>query len=266
MYKLVALDLDDTLLGRDLKISTATRQVIFEVMARGVHVTLATGRMFSSALPFARYLDINAPLITYQGALVKHSQSEELLLHFPIPMEVALDIIGRVSKYGYHINVYLDDYLYVAKDTEAGRRYANLCRIPLEVVGDLQHFLVSRGKEPTKVLVISKEELLDELAAELKPVYGDRLHITKSKPHFLEFSHPSANKGHALKAVAEYFGASRKEVMAVGDSYNDVEMIDWAGFGVVMGNARDEIKKMADYVTLPVEEEGVRHALRKFIL
>jgi len=266
MYKLVALDLDDTLLGKDLKVTESTRQVLSEIMAGGVHVTLATGRMFRSTLPFAGELNINAPLITYQGALVKHSGTGEVLFHRPVPLELALDIIRRVEKYGYHINIYLDDFLYVARDTEEGRRYANVSRIPLEVVGDLEQFLISRREDPTKVLVVSREPLLDELAAELKPVYGDNLHITKSKPHFLEFSHPSATKGHALKAVADYYGIPREKVMAVGDSYNDLEMIDWAGLGVVMGNAREEIRARADYVTLSNEEEGVGHALRKFIL
>lgn len=266
MYKLVALDLDDTLLGKDLKVAKATREVLSEVMNRGVHVTLATGRMFRSSLPFARELHINGPLITYQGALVKHSGSGEVLYHRPVPLELALDVIRRVKKYGYHINIYVDDFLYVARDTEEGRRYAALSRIPLEVVGDLERFLTAKKQDPTKVLVVSQEHLLDELAAELKPVYGESLHITKSKPHFLEFSHPSATKGHALKAVAGYFGVSREEVMAVGDSYNDLEMIAWAGLGVVMGNAREEIKARADYVTLSNEEDGVGHVLRKFVL
>ncbi len=265
MFKLLALDLDDTLLGKDLQVSESNKKLLAKLMKKGVHVTLATGRMFRSSLPFARELNIKAPLITYQGALVKHSQTGEVLFHRPVPLDLALDIIERVGKYGYHINIYLDDFLYVAEDTPEGRRYAALSRIPLEVVGDLGHFLQTRREDPTKILVVSGEELLDELAAELKPVYGNKLHITKSKPHFLEFSHPSATKGYALKAVADYYGVAREKVMAVGDSYNDLEMIDWAGLGVVMGNARQEIKDRANYVTLSNEEDGVGHAIRKFI-
>ncbi len=266
MYRLVALDLDDTLLDKNLEVPAGNKQIVSEVMARGIYVTFATGRMFRSSLPLAKELQIKAPLITYQGALVKHSDTGEVLFHRPVPLDYALDIVSRVGKYGYHINIYLDDYLYVAQDTEAGRRYASLSRIPLEVVGDLGRFLTSRQQDPTKVLVVSTEPRLDELAAELKPIYSDKLHITKSKPHFLEFSHPLANKGHALEAVADYYGVPREKVMAVGDSYNDLEMIDWAGLGVVMGNARKEIKDRADYVTLPHDEGGVVYAMRKFVI
>lgn len=266
MYKLIALDLDDTLLTKDFKVADSTREAIAAIMARGVHVTLATGRMFRSSLLFARALNIKAPLITYQGALVKHSETGDVLFHRPVPFDMAIDIIQRVGKYGYHINIYLNDSLYVAGDTEEGRRYAGISRVPLEIVGDLEQFLMSRQEDPTKVLVVSREHLLDKLAVELKPVYGDKLHITKSKPHFLEFSHPSATKGHALEAVAGYYGVPREKVMAIGDSYNDLEMIDWAGLGVVMGNAREEIKARAGYVTLSNEEGGVAHALKKFVL
>ncbi|MCF8011220.1 MAG: Cof-type HAD-IIB family hydrolase [Clostridiales bacterium] len=265
MYKLVALDLDDTLLNTNREISQATRQVLSTAMENGVYVTLATGRMFRSALPFAKDLGIHTPLITYQGALVKHPQNEEVLFHRPVSLDLAVDIVQRIKKYGYHINIYLDDFLYVAEDREEGRRYARLSRIPLEIVGDLEDFMFSSQVDPTKVLVVSEEYLLDELAGELMPVYRDRLHITKSKPHFLEFSHPSGTKGCALHAVADYYGVAQSEVIAVGDSYNDLEMIEWADLGVVMGNAREEIRARADYVTYSNDEEGIEHVFKKFV-
>lgn len=266
MYRLVALDLDDTLLGSDLKVEPQTAQVIQQVMDRGIYVTLATGRMFRSSLPYARELRIRGPLITYQGALVKDTETGEVLYHCPVPLELAVDVIRRVREYGYHINLYVDDCLFVARESAEGKRYAAYSRVPLQVVGDLDSFLLAQRKEPTKVLVVAAEELLDELAAALQPTYGASLHITKSKPHFLEFSHPRATKGEALQAVAGRLGVPREEVLAVGDSYNDLEMLAWAGCGVAMGNAREEIKQKADYVTLSNEEGGVRHVLRKFVL
>lgn len=266
MYRLIALDLDDTLLTQNFTLARSTQDVLSKVMAGGVHVTLATGRMFCSSLPFARELNISAPLITYQGALVKHSVTGELLFHRPVPYDLALDVVRRVNKYGYHINIYLDDCLYVDEDTEAGKRYAAISRVPLHVVGDLEQFLLSKQAAPTKVLAVAREDLLDCLAAEMKPIYGGKLHISKSKPHFLEFSHPAATKGCALEAVAAYYGVPQHKVMAIGDSYNDLEMLDWAGMAVVMGNARDEIKDRADYITLSNAEDGVGHALKKFVL
>lgn len=265
-YKLLAVDLDDTLLDKNLRISDETREALARAQRSGVVVTLATGRMFRAALPFAVELKINAPIITYQGALVKHPVTGEVVLHRPVPLDYALDIVDRVNAYGYHMNIYLDDRLYVARHTEQSRLYQSISRVEAEEVGPLIPFLERAGKDPTKVLVIAREEELDALAAQLKPVYGDKLHITKSKPYFLEFSHPAATKGDALAAVAGYYGLEPGQVIAVGDSYNDLEMIEWAGLGVAVANARPEIQARADVVTASNEEGGVARVVERFIL
>ncbi len=263
---MLALDLDDTLLDARLKVPERSRAAIEAARQAGVRVTLATGRMFRSAVPFARELGVDDYLITYQGALVRHAVTGETLFHRPVPLEEALEVIALVKPFGYHINIYLDDNLYVAEHTRESEQYGAMSRIPVEAVGDLTAFLEKRRREPTKVLVVAQEAQLDELAQAVRPVLGDRLHITKSKPHFLEFSHPLANKGDALASIAGRYGVGREEIIAVGDSYNDVEMIDYAGLGVVVGNARPEIKERADYVCCSNEECGVAEVVEKFIL
>lgn len=266
MYRLLAVDLDDTLLNKDLRIGEDNRRALALARRAGVVVTLATGRMYRATLPFARELEIDAPLITYQGALVKHAVTREVVVHRPVPLACALDIISRVQTRGYHINIYLDDHLYVERHTDESRLYQSISGVQARAVGPLVPFLKEAGQDPTKVLVIAPEEKLDELAAELKPLYGDDLHITKSKPYFLEFSHPQATKGHALAAVAAVYGFKPAEVIAVGDSYNDLEMIEWAGLGVVVANARPQVKARADYVTASNEDGGVARVVEKFIL
>lgn len=265
-YKLLAVDLDDTLLNSRLEISPGNQEALRLAGEAGVQVVLATGRMYQATLPYARQLDLAGPLITYQGALVKHAGTGQTMSHRPVPLDLALAVMARVNRYGYHVNTYLDDHLYVARPTSEGERYADLSGVSLEAVGDLTGFLQRQGQDPTKVLVIAKEDQLDSLAQELRPVFGHLLHITKSKPHFLEFSHPQANKGHALAAVAEGMGVNREQVMAVGDTYNDLEMIDYAGLGVAVANARAEIKSRAGFITLSNDEDGVAVAIRKFIL
>jgi hypothetical protein len=265
-YKLLAVDLDDTLLNAELRVPERSRHAIGAAREAGVRVTLATGRMFRSALPFARELGVEEYLITYQGALVRHAVTGEVLFHRPVPLELALEVIEFVNRYGYHINIYLDDNLYVAKHTRESELYTAISRTPVEAVGDLAAFLKERAGNPTKVLVVAQEQLLDALAEEVRPLFGDHLHITKSKPHFLEFSHPLANKGDALAAIARHYGVEREQVIAVGDSYNDIEMIDYAGLGVVVGNARREIRDRADYVCRSNEECGVAEVVEKFIL
>jgi len=260
--RLLAVDLDDSLLGSDLTISPRNREALERSRTSGVRVVLATGRMFRSAQAKATELGLVDPVIAYQGALVKWPAGE-VIQHLPLQLELAREVIARVVPLGYHINVYLDDSLYVASLTEEVRRYAALSGVNVEAVGDLLNFL---SQDPTKVLVIADEEQLDALARELMPVVGDRLNITKSKPHFLEFSHREASKGQALAKVAGLFGIRREEVMAVGDSYNDLDMVEYAGIGVVMGNARPEIKAHADYVTAANDCDGVALAVERFVL
>ena len=262
----MALDLDDTLLDARLKIPERSRTAIGTAREAGVRVTLATGRMFRSAVPYARELGVEDYLITYQGALVRHAVTGETLFHRPVPLAEALEVLALVKPYGYHINIYLDDSLYVAEHTRESEQYGAMSKIPVEAVGDLAIFLEKRRQDPTKVLVVSQEEKLDQLAQVVRPVLGSRLHITKSKPHFLEFSHPLANKGDALASIAGHYGIKQEEIIAVGDGYNDVEMIDYAGLGVVVGNARPEIKERADYVCCSNEECGVAEVVEKFIL
>ncbi|MCG8401868.1 MAG: Cof-type HAD-IIB family hydrolase [Firmicutes bacterium] len=265
IYKLLALDLDDTLLNSGLQIPERSRRAVQAAMQAGVRVTLATGRMYRSARPYAEQLGIRDYLITYQGALTRHSVTGETLFHRPVLLDLALDVISSVRRYRYHINVYLDDFLYVAERTREGELYAAHSGVPLAAVGDLARFLRERNEDPTKVLVVAPEQRLDELAAEIRPVYGDRLHITKSKPYFLEFSHPDAHKGGSLAAIARHYGMGREEVIAVGDSYNDVEMLEYAGLGVAVGNARPDIIRRADYVCPSNENCGVAEVVEKFI-
>ncbi|AEG61809.1 Cof-type HAD-IIB family hydrolase [Desulforamulus ruminis] len=264
-YRMLAIDLDDTLLNSRLQISPRTKEAIRRARDAGVHVTLATGRMYRSALPYARELELNLPLITYQGALIKEVATEEVLLHRPLPLELAREAVALASSQGHHVNVYLDDNLYVGKLTPEAEKYRKISGVPIYPVGDLVKLLDKRGVAPTKVLVVGEETAMDELGEQMLDRFGKTLHICKSKPHFLELSHPEATKGHALDTLARRWDLTRDQVIAVGDSYNDLEMIEYAGLGVVMGNACPDIKAKADYITQSNEQDGVAEVIAKFI-
>ncbi len=264
-YKMIAMDLDDTLLDKQLRIGNADREAIGQAKEAGVKVVLATGRMYRATLPYITELGLDTPAISYQGALVKKPDSGETLMHHPVPFDSAIRIIRAIKPYGYHINLYKDDNLLIARESPESRLYVSIAGVKPIEVGDLEEFLLKEQFNPTKVLAVAREEQLDEITPELKSLFGEKLHITKSKPHFLEFSHPLANKGHALAMVAGYYGISREEIIAVGDSYNDLEMLDYAGLGVVVANARDEIKARADYVTSANIEGGVAQVIHRFL-
>ncbi|MDA8441488.1 MAG: Cof-type HAD-IIB family hydrolase [Peptococcaceae bacterium] len=263
MIKLVALDLDDTTLDSESKISSRTAATIRAAMAQGVTVTLATGRMYRSALPFALELGLDVPLITYHGALVKTSLGHEVLYHRPVPLDLASYVLAFASKRRFDINLYMDDQVYVREDNRHIEDYIKLSKVPYCKVADLNAVLCT---EPDKILIIDEEAKLDGLARDLKEMVGSRLHITKSKPYFLEITHPEAQKGIALATLATKLGIDRSQVMAVGDSYNDLDMLEYAGIGVAMGNARTEIKDRADFITLSNNEHGVAEAFKRFVL
>jgi len=262
-YRLVAIDLDDTLLDNQLQIRERVKAAILRARRQGVVVTLATGRMFRSALPYARQLGLDLPLITYQGALVKNSESGEVLYSRPVPAELAGSVLAAIRPNGYHLQVYYQDQLCMERLTPEGEHYSRMAGVAVTLVPELERFC----PEPTKILVINwREELLDQLAEQLRRELGERVHITKSKPYYLEVLHPEATKGRALQVLAEHFGVPREEVMAIGDSFNDIEMLEYAGLGVAMGNARPEVKSRADYVAPDNEADGVAAVLEELVL
>lgn len=263
MIRLVALDLDDTLLNSQLAISPETAASIKRAMEQGVTVTLATGRMYRSALPFALELGLDVPLVTYHGALVKTSRSKEVICDWPVPLGPARDVVRLAKEFGFDINLYVDDELYAGTGHRYINAYVNLAKVPYRQVPDLLDVL---HKEPHKILLIGEEEKLDEFDAVLRKQFPGQLHIAKSKPYFLEITSAAGTKGHALDELTRNMGISQQEVMAVGDSYNDLEMLEFAGTGVAMGNARPEIQAKADFVTLSNEENGVAAAINKFVL
>lgn len=263
MYKLIAIDLDDTLLNDNLEISPRNRQALSSAVKRGVVVTVATGRMFRSALPFALDLGIEVPIITYQGAIVKNARSGEVLVNRPVPLELARQVLEEGYRAGVHMNVYFNDALYVDSITAEAEGYAKLAGVEMIAVGNLIEFL---QEEPTKILYIADPSRLDRLKGPMQDRFGENLYITKSKPNYLEFLHPRATKKYALEELAARFGVVQAEIMAFGDSYNDLEMIEYAGLGVAMGNAPDDIKAKADYVTVTNNEDGVAVVIEKFVL
>lgn len=262
-YKLIATDLDDTLLNDRIEVSPANREALQKAMDLGVIVTIATGRMFRSALPVAEQLGIRGPIITYQGALLRDTVSKETLWERPMPLELAQRVLAEGYGAGVHMNVYIEDRLFVDRITPEGSGYANLAEVPMIPVGDLTDFL---KQDPIKILFIAAPDLLDRLNREMHDKFGPTLYITKSKPNYLEFMHPEATKRHGLAALVRKYGILREEIIAFGDSYNDIDMLEFAGLGVAMGNAPAEIKSRADYVTDTNNNNGVAQAVKKFVL
>ncbi|MFL6033954.1 MAG: HAD family hydrolase, partial [Gaiellaceae bacterium] len=186
----------------------------------------------------------------------------EFLLHVPIPVELAREAIAAVQDSGHGLNCYVDDELYVAEVTPEAERYASFQHLELRVVGPLLDWL---ERPPTKLVVVGDPERLDALGATLRGHFGDRLFIAKSLPFFLELAHPDVSKGSGLQFVADRLGFTRGQTIAFGDGENDLELIDWAGYSVAVGNAHAVVKARADLTCPPADEEGVAQVLEAFL-
>ena len=265
--KLLALDLDGTLIHEDLVILPRAKEVLAEARRRGVDVVLATGRMFEAALPFATELNLSGPLISAQGAFVRDIATGGVLYYQPVPQDIAHEFIRDIQQRGHHLHIYVGDDIYAEHDSPEGRFYATLSRKEMRITGDLLAMLNdSEGHTTTKICVVAAEETTTALVAEMSARYKGRLHVTRSYATFTEAVHPSVSKGAALAALAEQRGLARSEIMAIGDNLNDLEMVQFAGIGVAVANAHPQTKAAAVYVCKGEVAEGVVEAVEKFIL
>ena len=265
-YKLVALDLDDTLLNAEFKISERNLEAIRRLAGSNIMVTIATGRMFRSAARYARELEINLPLIVYHGAMMREAHNGTMIRYCPVPVDPALEILKLTAAEGFHVNLYIDDQIFVQEENEVSRYYQTIAPIPVEAVGELSAFLKHRAQEPIKLSIINREERLDKLQQYLEEQYAGRLSVLQSRPYFLEITSFEATKGRALKYLGDLQNISREEIVAIGDSYNDVDMLRFAGMGVAMANAPAVVQEAADVITKSNLEDGVAVFLEEYIL
>lgn len=263
--KLVATDLDDTLLRDDLTISQRVIEAIRQAREQGVYVTFATGRMPASARPYAEQLGLDVPIITYNGAMIQESISRKILYRKVIPVDLARKLVEFLLDQGVHLHMYREDHVYVQKMNDLSKAYAQKTRVPVEEA-DLREMLKKENDGVEKIIVFGPPEELKFWQEKIQEKFPNKLHLTSSKPYFLEMNHPEVNKGNTLLTFAQGLGIKQEEIMAIGDSLNDIEMIRCAGLGVAMENARQEVKEAAKVVTTSNEEDGVALAIEKYVL
>lgn len=262
-FDLVAIDLDGTLLGSDNKISPRVEESLALVQAKGIKVTIATGRMFISARTFAKQLGIDVPLICYQGAQIRDPITGNIVTEALIPQEIALLVINYCKKYSYHVNAFQGDMVYMDALTKEAEFYLRLSGVDGTVVNDLTNWLAA---DLLKLVIVTDESTTFKIVKELTEELGDQLNVTRSYPIFAETISPIASKGRALRKLAAHLGIQIERTMGIGDNLNDLDLVEVAGFGVAMGNGAPEVKAQADYVTDNVESDGVATALDKLIL
>lgn len=261
--RLIAIDLDDTLLHSENGVSPRTVSALSECVRRGITVTIATGRMFRSARAIAASLGLDAPIIAYNGGLIRSAISGKTLMHQPIEENIAQEILGLFLEKGWYIQTYIDDVLYVKERSARAKEYEKLAGVTAIPLGPA---LYTQKGCPTKMLAIEAPETILEIRSLLRERYGERLFTAVSKAHYLEMAHASVDKGQALAFLAGSMKIPRHEVMAIGDSENDLAMLRWAGWGVAMGTAKPNVRAEADAVTAGCDQDGVALAIEQYVL
>lgn len=267
--QLLVLDIDGTIAGKSNDVREVVKQAVKSAQAQGVQVAIATGRMYRSALRFHQAIGATLPLMVYQGALIKDPATEEVHRHWTVSSHLALELLDYFEqpelRSQLSVHVYIDDQLYVRELNLDTKDYVSRSNVKAIPVGDLRKVLTT---EPTKLLAMCEDpSLINWLLATLRDRYRpDELYLTKSVATFFEATNPLVNKGTAVKYLAEeYLGIQPENVMVIGDNFNDLEMIQYAGIGVAMGDAPDPVKAVADWVAPSVEEDGAAVAIAHFL-
>ena len=266
--KLIAIDIDGTLLNNDRKITPGVYQALKAAEAQGVRIVLCTGRPLTGVQDLLSELDLFSEtdyVITYNGSLVQKTKTKEIVSEFGLTHEEYLEVEMTARKLGVHLHVETQDTMYTAnRDISPYTVYeAFLVNMPLkyrtpeEMTADLNII---------KMMMIDEPELIDAIIPQLPTSLTESFNIVKSAPFFLEVLNKKAHKGAAVQKLAEELGISQAEVMAIGDNENDLTMVEYAGLGVAMANATENVKQAADVITASNEEDGVAKVINDYVL
>jgi hydroxymethylpyrimidine pyrophosphatase-like HAD family hydrolase len=277
--RLLALDIDGTIIGHDFRISDRTVAAIRGAVERGVRVSLATGRMPSSAVIYANRLGLTEPIIGHQGGLVRAMPDEReevrealpgvrgrvgrILHHDPIPPEAVREAIVWCRAHGLDPHVNTLEELVVWQDDPSFDDYSTYLGEGAHLVPDL---VAAIDRPMTKVISVGEPPLPISLYPVAKAHFAGRADATLSHPRFLEFVAPGVSKGRAVAWLAHEAGIPMSQVMTIGDAFNDLEMIGDAGHGAAMASAPPEVRLAARYIAAPVEDEGSAALIEQLIL
>ena len=267
--RLIALDIDGTIIGDDHEIAERTINAVRGAMERDVAVSLVTGRMVSSAMRFAQELGLTGPIVGYQGGLIRamplpdSRRLGKLLLHTPLPAEAARSILEWTRGHGLdpHVN-HLERFILRADDPKADD-YSAFMGAHAELVPDL---LAAIDHPVTKVLAVGEPPIPTEVAPLARAEFAGRADVTISHPRFLEFVAPGVSKGRAIRWLARRLRIPLGATLAIGDQWNDLEMLAEVGHGTAMPTAPAQVRAAARYVARPLKDDGAARMIEDLVL
>ena len=263
MYKLIALDIDDTLLSLNLQLSNANRDAIRKASEAGVFVTLATGRIYGAMKEVCAQIGLHdMPVITLGGAKIQQYPSKEVLYERTMSESLVMECIAFAQKQNVCIECYQDDTFYYQKPCSEIRFHE--ARTGYQ--GVQRDFMSLKFSNTTNCVMIAEPFVIDKLIPLARATFGDKLQVMRSSSRIMEFYPPGTNKGQALAWLAEGLGVRQEEVLAMGDSSLDIPMLEYAGMGVAVSNAEQDLINIANYVAPHADSNAVAHVIHKYVL
>lgn len=257
-YKLIAMDMDGTLLNSRREITPETQEILRKAVKQGCYITFSTGRSLPAVTHFFSQIPINAPLILYNGAMVSRTNGR-VLLHQPLMRSEITSILSSPQA-PENIILWHDNQLFLSARTKETDYYEHSNRVKGQLLSS-----ASSISDCTKLLWIDEPEALNKRKTALSGSLPDTISYCTSRPDYLEFFSSLVSKGTALTFLCSYLGISPEETIAFGDGENDISLLNAAGLSIAMGNAVPEAKDSADYVTASNDENGIVTALNRFL-
>ncbi|WP_100372858.1 Cof-type HAD-IIB family hydrolase [Bacillus sp. FJAT-45037] len=265
-YKMIVLDLDDTLLRDDHTISERTKEALMKAQEKDVKVVLASGRPTYGMVDIAKQLELakyGSYILAFNGAKVINCKTNEEMYSSMLSPQQLHDLYRLSKREEVGIHTYMGDEIV----TETNNKFTE---IEGDITGmsviEVESFIDSVDEPCVKALMVGEPDQLIHVEKKLQEELAGQLSVMRSKPYFLEFTEAGVTKGASLDSLIQSLGIKREEVIAMGDSYNDQTMIEFAGLGVAMGNAPDDIKAIANHVTETNMNDGVAKVVEEFVL
>ena len=269
-YKMLVTDMDYTLLNKEKRVSDRNREALRRAMEKGVHMVVATGRIYTSARIYAKLLGLDTPIIASNGALIK--DASKTIFRGILSQDTVREMLRLCHKYGIYCHFFTENTIYSEKLINVSLRYTEWNKymgeedqVKIRIVDDGEEIIEAAKTEVLKAVVFDED---DEKIQKLRDGIMETgiVSVSQSMKHNLEVMNKGVTKGNAVRILAQLYGINREEVIAIGDNENDISMIEYAGLGIAMGNAEELLKRAADHVTGDYQEDGEAEAIEKFIL
>lgn len=273
-YKMLVTDFDNTLLRTDHTILDETWKTIKEFERRGGKFVICTGRMLSTVLITVKPFDLHGEIIAFQGGVVADLDTGEILLKKYVDHNDAMSLLKELEKAGYYIQVYSDGDYFVNRFTKRTQRYyeANAHLMPIVIGENVCNYVEKNNLKLDKIVfgidddgLVTYNEVQPVMSA-FSAKYAGKLVFNSSNTLLIEAVSEGCTKGEAVEFVANRNGIKQEEVICMGDALNDASMIKWAGLGVAVGNATDDLKELADEITVSCDEDAVGYIIKKYCL